>query len=179
MLADRGENMTNAGVRSILVAACGLLVFLGGCTQAPPAPPDMREADAKAISDNEVAWVQAFASRDASSVASFWAENASVLFPNMPILNGRAAAQSAVEDMLKDPNFYVTFDPTKVDVSRSGDLGYSQGTYTMASTDPKTKNVMTVKGKYVTVYEKQQDGSWKAVSDIMNADGPAMPTAKK
>jgi len=168
--------------RSIFtLAACGTILMLTGCTQAPPAPPDTREADAKAIRDNEASWVQAFAARDAAKAASFWAENASVFFPNMPILNGRAAAQAAVVDMLKDPNFYLTFDSTKVEVSKGGDFAYSQGTYTMATTDPKTKMVMTEKGKFVTVYQKQTDGSWKAVADIDNADGPAVPTppAKK
>jgi uncharacterized protein (TIGR02246 family) len=163
--------------RSTLWGICGLMLALAGCTQAPPpVPPDTREADAKAIRELEAAWVQAFAARDAKMVASFWAPDASVLMPNMPIINGREAAQTAVEGMLKDPNFYLTFDSTKVEVSKASDYAYSEGTYTMASTDPKTKKVMTEKGKFVTVYQKQADGSWKAVADINNADGPAVPT---
>lgn len=171
--------MKTALVRSLPLAACGLALVLAGCSQAPPTPPDTRDADAKAIRDNELAWVQAFASRDAAKVASFWAEDGSVLMPNMPIVNGRAAGQAAAVEMFKDPNFYMTFDATKVEVSRAGDYAYSQGTYTMASTDAKTKKVMTEKGKYVTVYKKQADGSWKAVADINNADGPAVPTPVK
>jgi ketosteroid isomerase-like protein len=31
---------------------------------------------------------------------------------------------------------------------------------------------MTDKGKYLTVYTKQADGSWKAVADTMNSDSP-------
>jgi len=163
--------------RSILSAVSGLMLMLAGCTQAPPAPPDTRDADSKAIRDSELSWVQAFAARDASKVASFWTEDASVLMPNTPIIKGRTAAQAAVEAMLKDPNFYLTFDSTKVEVSKASDYAYSEGTYTMATTDPKTKKVMTEKGKFVTVYQKQADGSWKVVADINNADGP--PTEKK
>jgi ketosteroid isomerase-like protein len=37
-------------------------------------------------------------------------------------------------------------------------------------TNPKTKKPATDKGKYLTVYEKQADGSWKAVADTFNSD---------
>ena len=45
----------------------------------------------------------------------------------------------------------------------------------MTYTDTKTKKVLSGKGKYVEVYMKQADGSWKDVADIGNADGPAAP----
>jgi ketosteroid isomerase-like protein len=45
----------------------------------------------------------------------------------------------------------------------------------MTSTNPKTKKPATDKGKYVTVFKKQADGSWKVVADIFNSDGPAAP----
>jgi ketosteroid isomerase-like protein len=60
-----------------------------------------------------------------------------------------------------------------VEVSTGGDLAYSQGAYAFTGTDPKTKRVMSEKGKYVEVYKKQADGSWKIVEDINNADAPA------
>ena len=40
----------------------------------------------------------------------------------------------------------------------------------MTMTNPKTKKPMTDKGKYLTVYAKQTDGSWKAVADTYNSD---------
>ena len=42
--------------------------------------------------------------------------------------------------------------------------------------DPKTGKVMSDNGSYVTVYKKQQDGSWKAVEDFAVAEpGSAKP----
>jgi ketosteroid isomerase-like protein len=61
---------------------------------------------------------------------------------------------------------------------KTGDLGYSQGAYTMTMTDPKTRKVLSEKGKYVTVYKKQADGGWKAVADIANEDAPPAPAKK-
>jgi ketosteroid isomerase-like protein len=62
-----------------------------------------------------------------------------------------------------------------VEVSKAGDLAYSQGAYTATMTNPKTKKVVTETGKFVTVYKKQPIGAWKAVADIFNADGPVAP----
>ena len=72
------------------------------------------------------------------------------------------------------PKFSLELTTAKVEVS-SGDLAYSQGTYAVTATDPKTKKVIMEKGKYVEVYKKQPDGSWKIVEDINNADAPAKP----
>ncbi len=40
--------------------------------------------------------------------------------------------------MLEDKNFSLTWASDKVDVAKSGDLAYSQGAFTMTSTDTKT-----------------------------------------
>ena len=43
---------------------------------------------------------------------------------------------------------------------------------------PKIKKAVSEKGKYVEVYMKQADGSWRIVADISNADGPLAPVKK-
>ena len=45
----------------------------------------------------------------------------------------------------------------------------------MTMTDPKRKKPVTEKGKYVTVFRRLPDGSWKSVEDTALADGPATP----
>jgi hypothetical protein len=42
----------------------------------------------------------------------------------------------------------------------------------MTVTNPKTKKSSVDKGNYVTVYQKQADGSWKAVEDIFVSEIP-------
>jgi ketosteroid isomerase-like protein len=79
---------------------------------------------------------------------------------------------------LAGKNFSLTFASDKVDVAKSGDFGYSQGSFTQTWTGPKTKKVLTVKGKYVRVYKKQADGSWKVVAEIANEDAPPAPVKK-
>jgi len=163
-------------------AACAAMFMLTACTQAPPPPPpDTRAADMKAIQDAEAA-VNAEVSkkdRNIDKVAPFWADDASLFVPDMPILTGNPAIKSFLKEATNDPNFSLSFSSNKVEVAKSGDYGYTTGTYVQTMTDPKTKKVLTEKGKYVTVFKKQADGSWKAVADINNADAPAAVEPKK
>jgi uncharacterized protein (TIGR02246 family) len=153
--------------------AAVVLVILAGCSQAPPPVLDTRETDAKAIRDLETAWEKAFATKDVDKIGVVYADDASAFMPNSPVLNGVAAIKAALKPMVEDKNFSISFASTKVEVSKSGDLAYSQGAYTMNMTDAKTKKVFTEKGKFVTVFKKQAAGGWKAVADIINADAPA------
>jgi uncharacterized protein (TIGR02246 family) len=160
-----------------LIAVVTILT-LAACTQAPPPAPDTREAEAKTIKGLEAAWVKDIASRDVAKSFSYYASDASVLVPGMPVMTGADSIQAGLKEFLADPNLGVAFESTKVTVSKSGDLAYSQGTSTFTMTDPKTKKPVTEKGKYVFVWAKQADGSWKVVADIGNPDGPPTPAAK-
>ncbi len=165
--------------RYFLAAAFALTVILAGCKQAAPPPaPDTHDADVKAIRDLETAQVQAFNAKDVDKLVAFYADDASLFPPGAPAVNGMAAIKAAEKPLLADKNFSLTSATDKVDVAKSGDLGYTQGAYTATFTDTKTKRVLTVKGKYVTVYKKQADGSWKIVADINNEDAPPAPAKK-
>jgi uncharacterized protein (TIGR02246 family) len=155
--------------------AIAFSLILAGCSQAPPPAPDTRTADAKAIRDQEAAWMQALNTRDLNKVAVFYADDASAFIPDTPVLNGTAAIKAAMEPMVADKGFSISFASTKVEVSKAGDLAYSEGAYTTTMTATKSKKVLTEKGKYVTVFKKQPDGGWKAVADIFNTDAPAAP----
>ncbi len=161
--------------RYSLPAAIALAVVLAGCDQAPPPAPDTREADAKAIRDFETGWMQAFATKDVDKIGQFYTDDSSALLPNMPVLNGLAAIKGALKPMVEDKNFAITFAATKIEVSKASDIAYSQGAYAMTLTDPKTKKAVTEKGKYITVYKKQADGTWKPAADMINGDGPPAP----
>lgn len=81
--------------------------------------------------------------------------------------------------MLADPALSLKFHATRVEIAKSGDMAFTQGSYSMTMTDPASKKSMTDKGSYVTIYKKQADGSWKAVSDIATSENPPAPPAPK
>jgi ketosteroid isomerase-like protein len=72
--------------------------------------------------------------------------------------------------MLDDPNLKLNFSSDRIEVSASGDLATTKGSYTSTMTNPKTKKTMEDKGSYLTVYKKQADGSWKAVEDMIASE---------
>ena len=143
-----------------------------GCSKAPAPPPDTRAADVQVVKDIEAASFTDAAAKDADKWATNFAEDASGLFPGDRTLNGKAAIKDAMSIYFADPNFSLTLHTTRAMASRGGGMAYSQGTYTMTETNPKTRKPMTVKGKYLTVYTRQTDGSWKAVAHAFNSDSP-------
>jgi uncharacterized protein (TIGR02246 family) len=147
----------------------GLLAFLTGCATAPP---DTHDADVQTLKDTEAAWVKDANTKDVEKFVAHYTDDASVLLPNMPIITGKDAIRNALKPILADPNFALQFSSTRQDVAKSGDLGYTVGTYTMTGTNEKDKKPFTDKGKYTTIFKKQADGSWKAVVDMLNSDLP-------
>ena len=165
-------------IRVLLLTSLLLFVLTTACTQAPPPAPDLRDASIQALKDTEAAWVKTTsAAKDLDKMIGFYADDASVFAPNEPVATGKDAIRAALKPMFDDPNFALSFQPTRVEADKSGELGYTQGAYSFTMTNPKTKKPVTDKGKYVTVYKKQADGSWKAVADILNSDMP-LPTRK-
>ena len=61
------------------------------------------------------------------------------MIPDMTLMTGKDAIRAGLKEEFADPNASLDFHPDKVEVSKSGDLAYSQGMYTFTSTDPKTK----------------------------------------
>ena len=167
----------------MLNALCATALVLGaftGCGTAPaPTPPDTHDADVKAISDLETQWNKDWAAKDVDKIAANYADDAVVMNPGMDAIHGKDAIRSVLKQMTADSKLSLSFQAAKVDVAKSGDIGYTQGSYKMTVSDPTTHKVMNDHGSYVTTYRKQPDGSWKAVADIATSDLPAMPVPKK
>ena len=160
-------------IRNLSLGLCLVLAVSAlGCSTTPAPVPDTRAADLQAVKDVETAWVKDVATKDPDKWASYFTDDGSGLYPGGPTLNGKAAVKAAMTPVMADPNFSLTFQSTRSVASKGGDMVYSQGTYVMTMTDPKTKKPMTDKGKYLTAYMKQPDGSWKAIADTFNSDSP-------
>ena len=68
----------------------------------------------------------------------------------------------AIDEYLAQQNREVKWQPMRVDVSRSGDLGYTVGSYDSKSIDRST----TEKGYYVRVWKQGAKEGWKVIFDI-------------
>ncbi|MCH7567303.1 MAG: SgcJ/EcaC family oxidoreductase [Nitrospirae bacterium] len=146
-----------------------LAVFsLTACRTSGPA--GLSEADRAAIEATSKAFVEGVNAKDWAAVAATYTEDAALMPPNGPSVEGRANIQAFVEAFppISDFNFEI------IEVEGQGDMAYVRGTYTMTIT-PEGGDPITDTGKYIEIRKKQADGSWKVQVDCFNADGP--PTA--
>jgi ketosteroid isomerase-like protein len=149
-----------------------------------PASPDAASI-AKAQADDEAAirrmdadWMKTAATKDAGAWVAFYSDDAVVLPPNEKIATDKEAIRKSVGGLLSLPGLSLKWQPTKVEVSKSGDLGYLYGTYSLTANDDKGKPVNDV-GKILEIWKKQSDGSWKCIVDTWNSDLPAPQPASK
>jgi ketosteroid isomerase-like protein len=152
-------------------ALIGCLALVPGCsrTSEPPAPPDTRAVDEAAVRAASAEWAKAAAAKDLEKTLSYYADDASMFPPDMPIVTGADARRKTWTALLAPPELVFSNAATKVEAARSGDLAYETGTFEESFKDASGQPVRVV-GKYVVVWKKQKDGKWKAVIDIFNTD---------
>lgn len=86
-----------------------------------------------------------------------------------PLIGKVAIEQSATWS----PQAYqLTWTPTDAMMSPDGDMGYTWGHFEGKSKDANGNPVLT-SGRYITVWRKQPDGTWKVVLDAGANDAPA------
>ena len=159
-----------------------LLALLAGCTQAPQASqsPDTHDADVAALKTTEAQWNKEYEAKDLEKLVAHYTDDAVLMTPFQPAVSGKDAIRAALKGLVSDPAFTLKFQASHADAARSGDVAFTQGSYALTVTDPSTKKVVNDKGSYVTVYKKQADGGWKAVSDIASSEvSPGPPPEKK
>ena len=162
-----------ARVAAAAAAWCGLMVLSLGCDRQRT-PPDTRAAEETAIRQADLGWSKAMTDKQLDATVSYYAEEASIYPPNAPTATGKNAIRNVWAQFFAVPGFLVTCHPAKIEASRSGDIGYTQGPYDLAFNDAKGKTVKD-RGRYLAVWKKQSDGAWRVVADIFNSDLPQAP----
>lgn len=150
-------------------SAVSAVGFAGLLLSASCAPAVDTDAIAKELTRLDDEWSKAAATRNADSVASFYAADAIAYPPDAPVAVGQAAARDVWASGFADSTYSVSWTTANAGVSKSGDLGYTAGTY-QESYRGSDGNPVSTKGKYLCVWAKQADGSWKATNDMWNAD---------
>jgi len=150
-----------------------LALAASGCAQRVDV-----EAEAAAIRQaTDVEWLAAWQAKNLERWVSFYTDDAVLLPPNAPILIGKEAIRAVVSKVLSSPGYAGSWHTTKIEVARSGDLAYSYGTEETTVNDAEGKPV-TDQEKWVAVWKKQADGSWKCAVLILNSDLPAAGQSK-
>lgn len=139
------------------------LLFLG-CQQQN----DIGKLKAQVQEIND-ALVQAIMENDNESVFKFYTEDAISLPSYQPMMKGLSTIKEASKNQ---PQMKMTdFTLTTSDVFVSGDFIVEIGTYSLNMEMPEAPGeVVTDKGKYLTLFEIQKDGSLKIKAETWNTD---------
>jgi ketosteroid isomerase-like protein len=150
------------------VLLCAMLLLVSGCARKANDP-----ADVKAVKELLAAFPKATEANNAAFPSNYYKEDAIRLQPNGIPIKGKDAI---VKSWMNNWAAYKTTDATlPVDeVLTSGDLAVARGTGQAVNT-PKAGGLPVSRdpAKWVGVYQRQPDGSWKCAFDIWNSDTPA------
>lgn len=153
----------------LLVVVSAFLV--SSASASAPAETMVQKKICKAIMAADEKWSAACKAHQLDKTVSFYAEDAVFLAPNAPMLTTRKDIRAAWADMVA-PTSAVSWKATKVVAAKSGELAYSYGSYDLSMQDASGKTIKD-HGKFVEIWKKQADGSWKCTVDMFNSDLPA------
>lgn len=160
----------------------GLLILvallLGACRpvvaqpQAPPAAADVTAA-VNAIWDEYEASVMA---GDAERWIAQWTSDGVQMPPDEPYVAGKENILARV-GMVMQAAPVDEFVITPLETQSAGDWAFSRGVYTVTFTIAATGEQGLIDGKFMTILQRQPDGSWKIHRDMFNSNVPPAPAA--
>jgi ketosteroid isomerase-like protein len=101
--------------------------------------------------------------------ADCYADDAAVLPPNAPLVQGRGQVAELFRELLEAEAGDVVRETTPLHVA--GDLGYGVGRYAFIIRGQGTEPVRKT-GKHLLVYRRQANGAWKIAADMFSSDLP-------
>ena len=163
-----------AGLVAHLVVA---VLVLTACA-APPPPETENVLPQRDTSEENLAAIRAIISdfmstynaADVDAFSGLFTEDAIRMPPNAPAIVGR---QRIRENMITT---FATFDGevtvNQEEVRFSGDFAITRGTWALTLTPKSGGEAQSDVGKWLTMIERQEDGSWKIARNIWNSDRP-------
>lgn len=139
---------------------------------ATAAPPVVDVAAVRqAIEQANAKFIDAMIRGDSAGMVANYADDAVVMDPGTPASRGRGEIGARFARKIQAAKVSDE-KATTASVDVAGDYAIETGSFEVTVT-PKGGKLTHDKGKYLTVWKKQADGSWKIYRDINNSDGPA------
>ena len=151
-----------------IIALLTIGICASGCT---PPTLDIAAESAK-VAQRDADWSRAsFEGRDIEAIVSYWSDDAHLLQPGLPPIDGKAAIRAFVTASLKIPGFKIHWVSDKPVFSPDGKMAYLMSS--VETTAPGANGALeTTHGRTVTIWTPGSDGQWHCVVDITN-DAPA------
>jgi len=160
--------------RLIDLSALILPLVLAGCSQRGFDP----ATEQAKLLRRDAEWADlASAGKDVEKIVSYWSDDAVLIFPGQPVLEGKAAIRAYVAESLNTPGFKIHWVSEKPVFSPDGKLAYMRGKDELTVPGPNGAP-MTVHLRGISIWRLDADGQWRCVVDISNEEPQAAPVAK-
>ena len=140
---------------------------------SPSGSPSERQIDTQPseqrLRDLDVEWAKAAAAKDIEQTIGYYSNDAVVLPPNATGAATKEAIRSVWKELLATPGLTISWKPARVQLAKSGDMGWVSGTYELMMNDASGKPIND-RGKDLEVWEKQTDGNWRCRAAMWNSD---------
>lgn len=122
-------------------------------------------------------FAQLVRNKDFSAIGAYYDDQARLLLPGSPMIEGRAAIQAAQQELIESG--VVALDLQAVDVIEAGDFVIEIGHITVTIQPPGVmalipllmgKRKLMKQAKSVVVWRRQKDGTFKIAVDIFNSN---------
>ncbi len=157
-----------------------LLCFTFGCQQgeevAEKSTVDV-EADVEAIKKITDDFNAAINAGNIDKLVSLYTDDAVRIPPNKPALVGKEAIRRLFQEQLDQ--FTVQNEGVIVDLKVSGDLAFVRGSWTSINTPKTGGEPLKYNGSFVSVIQKQPEGSWKVICNIWSNEQLILPPIEK
>ena len=151
-----------------------LPLVLGGCSQRGFDP----ATEQAKLLRRDAEWADlASAGKDVEKIVSYWTDDAVLIFPGQPVLEGKTAIRAYVVESLNTPGFKIRWVSEKPVFSPDGKLAYMRGKDELTVPGPNGAPV-TAHLRGISIWRLDADGQWRCVVDISNEEPAAAPLAK-
>jgi len=146
------------------------LLVLAGCSHRHFDP----AAEEAKLLRRDAEWADlASAGKDVEKVVSYWSDDAVLIFPGQPVLEGKAAIRDYVSASFKIPGFKIHWVSEKPAFSPDGKVAYMRSTDELTVPGPNGTPI-TLHLRAITVWRVDSDGEWRCAVDISNEQPAAV-----
>lgn len=109
------------------------------------------------------------AGKDVDKIVSYWTEDAVLIFPGQPVIEGKAAIRAYVASCASNPVFKIHWKSSRVTFSPDGKMAYLPARSEMTVPGPDGAPLHLIL-RAITIWRIEADGQWRCVVDIANEE---------
>ncbi len=143
--------------------ALGLTLLLATFAHAGGPKPVKESKLARELRATELAFAASAQAKDFEKFMSF-ADDDIKAFHTGTMNVGKEKMRAAWAPLFGDPNRSIVWSPEIVEAS--GSLGYTTGPFEVRVKQADGTDQVVLRGRYITIWRRHPDGSWKATLDI-------------